>query len=1146
MTNKTEPDGERRRGIAPLLVAQFFGAFNDNVWKMLVILLSSRVLVDLAPAARESAAQTRTMLAFVVFTIPLMLFSLPAGTLADRVSKRTVILWLKGVELLLLAAGTAALFVAPGGVVFLFVILGLMGLQSAIFSPAKYGILPELVPHSRLSASNGMLELWSFVAIVGGTALGPVLVERAGDAAWIAGLVVCGFSLLGLIAAARIPPVPAARSEGGMTRTIGAAVAIVRADRALFLAIVGAAWFWAIASLLGQDLIVYSQSVLELGEQWTGAPLALFAVGVGAGSALAGKLSGEKVELGLVPLGAVGLGLATLAFGAVGPGVVGTCVLMGVMGLFSGFLLVPLNALLQWRSPREHRGAVIALSNVVVFGGMLVGSLVGWGLATTALSARGIIVAAAVITLFGTAWAVWLLPEAFLRLVIFLFTHTVYRLRVLGRANVPETGGVLLAPNHMSFADGLFLIATIDRPIRFIVDEGQFNRPIVKPFLRLLRAIPIAASGGPRGILKALREAGRYLDEGEVVCIFPEGQITRTGALLPFRRGLERIAKGRDATIVPVHLDRVWGSIFSYAGGRFLTKLPERIPYPVTISFGAPMPSATSLFEVRRAVMDLAERAWQERRGDRVPLHRMFLSVVRRRPWRFLFADQARASVSRLAAFAGSIALARALRAKWMGAECVGVLLPPSVGGAMANVAASIAGKTSVNLNYTAGDANLASAVKQSGLTTVLTNRVFLERVGVTLPDSVEVIWIEDVAKGISGRERFLCALRTLFVPVRLIERACGATRPIELDDVATVVFSSGSTGEPKGVMLTHFNLDSNVLSVGQVFRPSKDDRLLGILPLFHSLGTMSLWFAINHGFGVVFHANPLDAIEIGRLVERYRVTLLLATPTFLQIYLRRCSPEQFGSLRIVMAGAEKLTDRLRDEFTETFGVRPLEGYGATECSPVIAVGVPSFRAPGFFQTLAKKGFVGPPVPGVTVRVVDPDTFVPVEPGAPGLLLVRGPNVMKGYLGRPDLTAKAIRDGYYVTGDIALVDEEGFVKITDRLARFSKIGGEMVPHGKVEEALHEAFGDSGQQRFAVTAIEDEKKGERLAVLTTVAAAEIPPVLERLARQGLPNLFIPRKDSFATVDALPVLGTGKLDLREVRRIAKERLSREPIA
>lgn len=1135
----TKPQLHPLRG---LIVAQFFGAFNDNAFKLFVALLSMRAVraAGLTAAAIEGASQTRTTIAFVVFTLPLVLVSLPAGLLADRAGKRSILIAMKGVELCLMVAGTMALAVDPAGTTLPLVILGLMGAQSALFSPAKYGILPEILPHARLSWGNGLLEMWTFVAIIAGTAAGGPLLDATGERAWIAGAMLTALAIAGLFAARTIPRVPPARSEGDLAGSLRAAFRAMRADRALGLAVLGSTFFWGIASLLGQDVLVYIKTTLGIADALSGAPLALFGVGVGAGTLLAGKLSAEKVEYGLLPMGAVGLALLTSALGLLAPGFAGTMLLMALLGIASGLLVVPLNAILQWRAPADRRGAVIALANVFIFTGILGGSLMAEGLSRFGVSPRGILVGAALVTLALTLWAVALMPVALLRLALVLLTHTFYRVRVVGAENVPRKGGALLVPNHVSFVDGLLVMASLDRNVHFVVDADYFHHPLVKPFAAALGAIPISASGGPRMVLRALRDAGKRLDEGKLVCIFAEGEITRTGMMLPFKRGMERIAKGRTSPVIPVNLDRVWGSVFSRAHGRFVTKLPESIPYPVTMSFGAPLPAATPLHEVRRAVHELGESAARLRETGASPLHHTFVRGARRHPLAFCFAEAERPWVSRFAALTGAVALARGLREAWRGQSFVGILLPPSVAAAEVNIAVALAGRTSVNLNYTSGRAAMSSAVAQAGVRSVVTSRTFLERAKLRIPEGVTPIWIEEIASGVGPVARAAATVAALALPLRLLERACGAAGRTSAGDIATVIFSSGSTGEPKGVLLTHFNVDSNASAVSQVFRVTPSDRILGILPLFHSFGFLALWVAASSRVGIVFHPSPLDAGMVGELVQRHRVTMLLATPTFLKLYMRRCTPAQFGSLRLVLAGAEKLGERLASSFEETFGIRPLEGYGATECSPAIAVSSLDFRGPGFYQPGSRRGFVGQPLPGVAVRIVDPDTFAPLPPGSPGMLIVRGPNVMKGYLGRDDLTAQVMRDGWYVTGDIALMDEDGFVKITDRLSRFSKIGGEMVPHGRVEEALHEAA-SRDDQVFAVTAVPDERKGERLAVLHTLDPAALPAVLEKLSALGLPNLFIPQLAAFVKVERLPLLGSGKLDLREIRRVATEALA-----
>ena len=467
----------------------------------------------------------------------------------------------------------------------------------------------------------------------------------------------------------------------------------------------------------------------------------------------------------------------------------------------------------------------------------------------------------------------------------------------------------------------------------------------------------------------------------------------------------------------------------------------------------------------------------------------------------------------------------------------VGLLLPPSVPGALVNHAALLLGKVPVNLNYTVSDETLASCIRQCDLKTVVTSKVFLDKLKLKLP--CQTILLEEAAARPGLAEKLIASLMAWFVPDRWLQRLLGAERKTRLDDLATVIFSSGSTGDPKGVMLSHYNIGSNIEQLEQVFGLNHHDGFLGILPFFHSFGfTGTLCLPAMLGVGMVYHPNPLDAKAIGPLVREHQLTFLLATPTFLQLYLRSCAPADFGSLRVVMTAAEKLPDRLAAAFEEHFGIRPLEGYGCTECAPAVAVNTHDFRSAGFRQIGAKRGKIGHPLPGVSVRIVSPENPWSGEnlpAGQPGLMLVRGPNVMQGYLGNPEKTAEVLRDGWYVTGDIAALDEDGFLQITDRLSRFSKIGGEMVPHIKVEEKLHE-LATVTEQTFVVTGLPDEKKGERLVVLHKLPDAGLAACLEKLAQCDLPNLWKPRADQFFRVDHFPLLGTGKLDLRQVRELA----------
>lgn len=722
----------------------------------------------------------------------------------------------------------------------------------------------------------------------------------------------------------------------------------------------------------------------------------------------------------------------------------------------------------------------------------------------------------------------------YLRILLWLFSHVLYRVEISGPGHLPVAGGALLVSNHLSFVDMLLILASTRRLVRFLIPEQVCSLWWLRPWLRLLRVIPLPGEQRPRELAKTLRESSEAIREGEVVGIFAEKAVSRIGVLLPFHHEFERIMEGLEAPIIPVCLDGLWGSIFSYQAGKFFWKLPRHIPYPVSVSFGEPMPSGTTAAEVRNAIQNLNTEAWAYRRRTMKTLGRAFLSCARHHPLRFAMADARVGRMNFGSVLARTIFLARRLEEPWRNQETVGILLPPSVGGALVNLAAWLAGRIPVNLNYTFSSDTLASCARQCQLQTIVTSKMFLDRVKVTLP--CPALMLEELVAAPRLREKVVALVLAWLAPARWLEHAVGCSRPPKLDDVAVLVFSSGSTGDPKGVMLSHYNLASNVEQLGQTFDFSPHDRFLGVLPFFHSFGlTATLLAPALLGVGVAFHANPLEGKPVGELVRRHGVTYLMATPAFLQIYLRACEPPDFGSLRFVMAGAEKLPDWLASAFAEKFGIRPVEGYGCTECSPVVAANTHDFRAAGIVELGARRGSIGHPVPGLSVRILDPVTRAPVSAGEPGLLLVRGPNVMRGYLNRPEKTAEVFRDGWYDTGDVAALDEDGFLQITDRLSRFSKIGGEMVPHIKVEEKLHE-LAAVDELTFAVTGVPDERKGERLVVLHKLPSPALSRLLARLPQMDLPNLWIPKASQFFYLDEIPLLASGKLDLRKVRELA----------
>jgi acyl-[acyl-carrier-protein]-phospholipid O-acyltransferase/long-chain-fatty-acid--[acyl-carrier-protein] ligase len=1123
------------RGFWALIVTQFQGAYSDNILRNL--LLAMIVGMGLAGNERSSFVSLVTFL----FSMPFVLFSMTGGWLADRFSKRRVTIWTKGMEIGAMTVATVGLAIHSQPLTLL--ALGLVATQAALFGPSKYGLLPELLPAKRLSWGNGVIELGTFLAIIIGTVTGAAVAERFRGREVYAGYFLLSLAAVGFLASLGIDRVSAAAPEKkfqiNFLGDLWQQIRLMRRDKALFLAVVGNIYFWFLGSLLFSTIVVYGPDVLHVGQTKTGYLNAALAIGIGIGSMIAGLVSGNKIEYGLIPLGSIGMTCTGLALGGMHFGLVGSGALLAVLGFWAGFYAVPVNALIQHRPAEKDKGGIIAAANLLSFVGIALSSGVYFVFTRFVhFNPSQVIVAASFITGVGTVYVLMLLPEWFGRLILFFLTHTVYRIKVLGRDNFPDKTGALLVCNHMSFVDVLLLIASTDRPIRFLMYKGIYDNKFIKPFASAMNAIPLSSEQRPREMIRSLRTASDALREDEIVCIFAEGQITRTGQLLPFRRGLERIMKGVDVPIIPVNLDGVWGSIFSFARGRFLWKMPRKIPYPVTVSFGQPMPPFSTAIEVRRAVQELQAEAFTQRKRRMMTLDRAFVHTARRFPLRFMMADGRTPKVSFGSALVKTIFIARRLSSQIGEQQMIGLLLPPSVGGALTNYALRMLGRIAVNLNYTTSSEAIASCANQCGVDVVITSKAFVERFpNLVIPG--HTLFLEDALQAPRIGEKFLSLALAWLTPQWLLYRAIGARRSASkcaVDDLATVIFSSGSTGDPKGVMLTHYNIASNIQQVSQVFMLGGRDKILGILPFFHSFGFMAaLWMPAVNGVGVVYHPNPLDASTISELVGRYKVTFLIATPTFLQAYIRRCSPENFGSLQFVLVGAEKLPERVAVAFEDTFGIRPLEGYGCTECAPVVTVNGRDFRAPGFRQVGARRGMIGHPLPGVSVKVVDLDTGLPVAPGTPGMLLVKGPNVMKGYLGKPEKTAEVLHDGWYTTGDVAMMQEDGFLTITDRLSRFSKIGGEMVPHIRIEDKLQELAGVT-EQVFAVTALPDEKKGERIVVVHTLAEQKIAPVLEKLAQCDLPALWKPRPSLFFHVDALPVLGTGKIDLRGVKTLA----------
>ena len=1134
------------------LVMNLMTVINDSMYRWLIVPIAKyHVAQGIAPELVEGRESLVKGLGLGLFVLPLIIFAPWSGWLAERFNKRSTTLVLKCAEIVIMAAGLISIQI--GNLPFMFGILFLMGTQSALLTTTKYSMIPELVSNRHLSVANGLFGLLTLVGVIIGTVAGNhlySLTEPDGvSGIWISAAALLGVAVVGFVTSFPISKLkansPGIAFPANVVRSSIRDLKLVFANRAIRRVTFGVVFFWSLASLSQINIDTFVIHEMSMTQEQVGPFLAVLSVGVGLGSALAGWWSGGRVELGMVPLGTLMMTVASiLAYFASDSRILFGITLMTI-GVGGGLFNVPLNAFIQERSPRGSLGAILAAGNQLTAIGMLfVAFLFPFLQQQLTLSARQVFLLSGLITLPIFIYICMLIPQATVRFLVWMISRTVYRVRTHGVENIPDQGRALLVANHVTWMDGILILLASSRPIRMIAWADYVNGPITRRLARMFGIIPIRSQDGPRALLKSLTTAREALLNNELVCVFAEGQISRTGQLLKFERGMLKILKGTDAPVVPVYLDELWGSIFSFQGGRFFWKKPRHWPYPVSISFGQPIPHVDGVHVVRQAVLELSAASFERRKERRMIPAARFIRQSRLAWGRSKCSDSAGTELTGGRLLTGSLAFHRLLVKSVLRPDVknVGVLLPPSVGGMLVNAALSIAGRVTVNLNYTLSEDVVNFCIRKAGVKQVLTSRRFMDQRPYDL--DAEVIFVEDLKEQITGLDKLRALITARTMPAGMLIRRLGLDS-IRLDDIMTIVFTSGSTGEPKGVMLSHNNIISNLDSVTSIFNLSHEDTILGVLPFFHSFGfTVTMWLVLCTDPAGTYHYNPLDARTVGDLSEKHRTTIIAATPTFLRTYLKRCTEEQLKSVNLAIAGAEKLPAELRKAWKEKFGCEPIEGYGTTELSPVVSFNVPDSRISADVKGNqgVRHGTVGRVTPGTVAGIFHPESGEQLGPDSEGLLKIKGPNVMLGYLDEPEKTAAVIQNGWYNTGDIARIDEDGFIEITGRESRFSKIGGEMVPHIRIEQELtrilDEDDGDEPEVVCAVTAVPDSRKGERLIVLHKATQIPIPRVIDKLQEAGLPNIWIPTTESFKEVKSLPLLGTGKLDLKAVKDVAME--------
>jgi acyl-[acyl-carrier-protein]-phospholipid O-acyltransferase/long-chain-fatty-acid--[acyl-carrier-protein] ligase len=1157
-----------KRSFWSLVTVQIQVLLNDNAAKLMLITLGAAVAPELLPPklflhhpelAEMGAKQIKTILAAIII-LPFILFAPTAGWVSDRFSKRNVIIMSLWAQFAIMGMIGAALWFH---VLYLAIFgLFLLGVQCAFFSPAKQGIIKEIVNVAKISSAIGIVEVTAIASMLLGGLAGGALYDlclSTLDNSWNAAVstmtVLTSLAFLSLIAGYQIQRTPAHTNQPFRTELLWEHFGQLRdvwCEQPVRLCVLGISYFYGLAGALYLTLFEVSDSLHanHVGTaSHTGVYAATLGVGIICGSFLVTRMTTHQVEIGLIPIGSCGLICGTLLAGESNPKSALFLLALFSMGVAGALFVVPLNAHLQEQVEPERRGRILSANNLFVnlFGivAVLVQYIVS---AEFNVSPRHQLLLYAVPTGLLTAYIIFLTPEGLLRLALGLVGRTFYRVTPVGLDALPATGGVLLLPNHISYVDAVILQLACPRPIRFLVYDQIYRARFLHWGLRLLGAIPIS----PKIARTAIETAVNALARGEVVCLFPEGALTRTATLQKLNRGYELIASKARVPVMPIWLENVWGSVFSYYGGRFFWKWPRFVPLKVWIYFGAPIDAADATPPtVRRSLYDLSEAAFQARPELESHVGYESLRGLRKKFFTTVLTD---AHAGNRSLRGGELLTVAIVLSLWLRKNVpekrIGIVLPPGLGATIANLGVIFSGKIPVNLNFTAGRAANEAAIARAGIQRLITAPAVVEKVE-DFPWLENRIDIGALIKSFSPANMKRWALLAWLAPLPLLRRWLGIPKKGDREEAA-LLFTSGSAGEPKAVVLTHRNILANTAQIGAVLGRIHLESILGSLPVFHSFGfTVTFWWPLLGGPRVVTYPNPLDAQKLVETIERYKLQLLITTPTFLRAFLRKAKPEQLRSLKMVVTGAEKLPLDLMREFESKFGIQVSEGYGMTEASPVVAVNLfdepPSRMNPD--GVLGRRpGSVGRMVPGLSARIRDVETGEDLDIFQSGMLWLRGANVFEGYFKETDQTRAVLQEGWYKTGDVGRLDEDGFLFIEGRMSRFSKIAGEMVPHMTIEQKIVEALDLHPAQgegpAVAVVGLPDEKRGESIVALVTVPVV-LAELRKRLLALGLTNLWIPKV--VKQVAAIPIMATGKLDLRACQKLAEQAVPAEaPVA
>ena len=1144
------------------LFVVFCNAFVDVTHKVLLQNIAFKVFDGSTQVVWISIINSLIIIPFI------LLFTL-SGFLSDKYDKKNILVY--GAVSSFLLSILMIISYLSGNFYFAMGSLVLLAIQSAVYSPAKFGIIIDIYGRKNLASGNAFLQAISMMAILFSIASASIVFEFFYNNNNLQTLTTKE-ELLSAILPLTYYIVPFAflemlvsflflknintsynknedltlnKKELFQGKLLQNNMKILTSNNAIFLSVIGLSVFWGISQSTMAVFPSFAKMYLGISDvSIINGVIGASGIGIAIGSIMYSKISKYYIEVGTIPLAAFGMAL-TLYISTLVASPILLAIIFLFFGFFGGMFIVPLNALIQFNAKKKVLGTMLAGNNW--FHSVSMFLMLGM---TTIVSYYGFdplktIYLILLITLAGTMYTIYQLPQSLILLFLKTIVGMKYKLEVNGITNIPQTGGVLLLGNHISWIDWAVVLMAVPKEVRFVMDKTIYSKWYIKWIFRMFNAIPISNASSKTTI----KIIAKQLDEGNIVVIFPEGSITRNGHLGEFKKGFEKILEltNTDVKVVPFYIRGLWESMFSRANQKF--KKSNRTN-SVTISFARYMKKENAnIISVKKQIINLSTKSWQEHIKNLKPLNETIFNRLKELKNNMIFTDSTGLELSGHKFLTASIVFKNLLK-KQIENQNVGILLPSSTAGAFINYSVLLMGKTAVNLNYTSQIETLKYCISKAQIKSIITSRKFIEKLelrGIDLKEAfedVELIYLEDLRQNISKAKSLSVFLSVKILP-SFLSKLIYLTKT-KKDDTVLILFSSGSEGTPKGIELSGDNILGNAQQIANIINVNDEDIILGSLPLFHAFGiVVTTYLPLIEGIRCVAHPDPTDGLAIAKLISSYKVTIMCGTSTFFRLYTKnqKIHSLMFESLRLVVSGAEKLREDVRIEFKKRFAKDILEGFGTTETSPVATCNLPDVLSPDFsIQKGQKAGTVGMAIPGTTIKVVDPVTFKELKVNEEGMILISGIQVMKSYLDDEERTKKALKvinaKTYYITGDKGKLDEDGFLTIVDRYSRFAKIGGEMISLGAIEELISKFIESTDNLiDFLVTSLEDEKKGEKIVLLISNANKEfIQELKEKILKNFDNKLMIPSE--IKIVEEIPKLGSGKKDFAKAKYLASQ--------